>query len=117
MDFNSLKVWYFKIQHLDYYFVFNSHEVTELNLLKDSYFILNSFEFFVINFSILFGLLGSIFLCFLIQRIFNFINYNYIVLSGTLHNIDSSFFMRLQDYLTQVNTPQNTRVWSRSRGN
>jgi len=117
MDFNSLKVWYFKIQHLDYYFVFNSHEVTELNLLKDSYFILNSFEFFVINFSILFGLLGSIFLCFLIQRIFNFINYNYIVLSGTLHNIDSSFFMKLQDYLTQVNTPQNTRVWSRSRGN
>lgn len=114
-DHNLTKTWYFKVQHLDYYFIFNSHEVSELNTLKDSYFILNSFEFFVINFSILFGLLGSIFLCFLIQRIFNFINYNYITVSNTLGNIDSSFFIRLQDYLTQNNTPQNTRVWSRSK--
>jgi hypothetical protein len=113
MSYSFTKTWYFKIQHLDYYFIFNSREVTELNLLKDSYFLLNSFEFFVINFSILFGLLGSIFLCFLIQRIFNFINYNFIKNSNTLESIDSSFFIRLQDYLSQTNTPQNTRVWSR----
>jgi hypothetical protein len=59
--FDAIKSWYFKIQHIDYYFVLNSHEVSELNTLKDSYFLLNSFEFFVINFSILFGLMGSIF--------------------------------------------------------
>ena len=63
-NYAALKTWYFKIQHVDYYFVYNSKEVSELNTLKDSYFLLNSFEFFVINFSILFGLLGSIFLCF-----------------------------------------------------
>jgi len=114
-NINTLKGWYFKVQHLDYYFIFNSHEVTELNLLKDSYFLLNGFEFFVINFSILFGLLGSIFLCFLVQRIFNFINYNYIKIANTFSDLDSSFFIRLQDYLTQVNTPQNTRVWSRQK--
>lgn len=114
-SFLSTKTWYFKIQHLDYYFIFNSHEVSELNTLKDSYFFLNSFEFFVINFSILFGLLGSIFLCFLIQRVFNFINYNFIINSNTLDNIDSSFFIRLQDYISQTNTPQSTRVWSRKK--
>lgn len=84
--------------------------MTELNTLKDSYFFLNSFEFFVINFSILFGLLGSIFLCFLVQRIFNFINYNFIINANTLSSIDSSFFIRLQDYVSQTNTPQATRV-------
>lgn len=114
-DTSVLKTWYFKLQHIDYYFVFNSHEVSELNTLKDSYFMLNSFEFFAINFSILFGLLGSIFLCFLVQRIFNFINYNYIIHANTLSSIDSSFFIRLQDYITQTNTPQSTRVWSRSK--
>ena len=114
-NFLSTKTWYFKIQHIDYYFVFNSHEVTELNTLKDSYFILNSFEFFVINFSILFGLLGSIFLCFIVQRIFNFINFNFIINANTLNNIDSSFFIRLQDYISQTNTPQATRVWSRKK--
>jgi hypothetical protein len=112
---SSTKVWYFKVQHLDYYTIFNSFEVTELNTLKDSYFFLNSFEFFVINFSILFGLLGSIFLCFLVQRIFNFINYNFIINSNTLSNIDSSFFIRLQDYISQTNMPQSTRVWSRKK--
>ena len=43
------------LAYTDYYSVFNSREVTELNLLKDSYFVLNSFEFFVVNFSLLFG--------------------------------------------------------------
>ena len=110
-----VKTWYFKLQHLDYYFVFNSSEVSELNTLKDSYFLLNGFEFFVINFSILFGLLGSIFLCFLIQRVFNYINYNFIINSNTLAHIDSSFFIRLQDYISQTNTPQSTRIWSRKK--
>jgi hypothetical protein len=109
------KSWYFKLQHLDYYFIFNSYEVSELNTLKDSYFFLNGFEFFVINFSILFGLLGSIFLCFLVQRVFNFINYNFIINSNTLSSIDSNFFIRLQDYITQTNTPQSTRIWSRKK--
>ena len=114
-DFISTKIWYFKLQHLDYYYINNSHEVTELNTLKDSYFLLNGFEFFVINFSILFGLLGSIFLCFLVQRVFNFINYNFIMNSNTISNIDSNFFIRLQDYISQTNTPQVTRVWSRKK--
>ena len=72
-------------------------------------------EFFVINFSILFGLLGSIFLCFAVHRIFNFINFNFIIYANTLGFIDSSFFIRLQDYITQTNTHQATRVWSRKK--
>lgn len=110
VSLGAAKTWYFKVQHLDYYFIFNSYEVSELNTLKDSYFLLNSFEFFVINFSILFGLLGSIFLCFLVQRIFNFLNYNFITQSNTLNHTDSSFFIRLQDYISQTNTPQSTRI-------
>lgn len=113
IESSFIKTWYFRVQHIDYYSILNSNEVSELNTLKDSYFFLNSFEFFIINFSILFGLLASIFLCFLIQRIFNYINYNYIINSNTLTTIDSSFFIRLQDYITQSNTPQNIRIWSR----
>jgi hypothetical protein len=116
-DSGFLKVWYFKIQYIDYYFIFFTNEVSELNTLKDSYFLLNSFEFFVINFSLLFGLLGSIFLCFLVQRIFNFLNFIYISSFSSLSTLDSSFFIRLQNYLTQTNTPANVRIWSRLKKN
>ena len=46
------KTWQFKMTHLDYYLVFNSNEVTDLNTLRDTYFALNTFEFYIVNFSL-----------------------------------------------------------------
>lgn len=115
--FNSdlSKTWNFHVTYVDYYSLLHSCEVTELNLLRDSYFILNTFEFFVINFSLFFGLISAILLYFLIQRIFNLLNYSQIVDANTLSNIESSFFIRHQNYTNQQNMPQSVRLWKKTR--
>jgi hypothetical protein len=107
------KSWFFKINNTDYYLIYFANEVTELNMLKDTYFLLNSFEFFVVNFSLLFGLFSAIFLCFIIHRVFNFMNFSQVNSYNLLKSSDSNFFIRNQNYTTQQNTPTSTRIWSR----
>ena len=107
------KSWFFKVTNTDYYLIFFSNEVTELNMLKDTYFLLNSFEFFVVNFSLLFGLFSAIFLCFIIHRVFNFMNFSQVNSYNILKFSDSNFFIRNQNYTSQQNTPSSTRIWSR----
>lgn len=98
------KTWYLRVVIVDYYILYNTFEVTELNLLRDSYFLLNSFEFFLINFSLFFGLIASILLCFLIQRIFNFINFSQINDLSLLNEINAGFFIRQQSFIRQQDT-------------
>lgn len=102
---------------MDYYKVFNTKGVTELNLLKDSYFNLNSFEFYLINFSLLFGLLSSILMYFMIQKIFNILNFSQIKDLNLLEKINSSFFIRTQNFVKQQNTNATVRVWIKSSAN
>jgi hypothetical protein len=87
----------------------NTHEVTDLNTLRETYFLLNSFEFFVVNFSLFFGLVASILMCFMIQRIFAFLNYSQIINMGLLSRADTGFFMRQQNPITQQNTSATIR--------
>jgi hypothetical protein len=90
--------------------VFYSNEVTDLNTLRDTYFLLNGFEFFVVNFSLFFGLIASILMCFIIHRVFNFLNYSQIKNMDVLRNTDSGFFIRSQNFITQQNTAAAVRV-------
>lgn len=116
-NFNNdlMKSWTFHVTHIDYYSLLNSFEITELNLLRDSYFVLNTFEFFIINFSLFFGLISAILLYFLIQRVFNILNFSQITDANTLSNIESSFFIRHQNYINQQNMPQSVRIWKKTR--
>ena len=70
------KTWCFAISWYDYYDFFFSSTVTDLNLLHEIYFTNNSFEFFLINFFLLYGIISSILMSFLIKRVFNFMNYS-----------------------------------------
>jgi hypothetical protein len=110
-----LKSWFFHVTFIDYYSILHSCEVTELNLLRDSYFVLNTFEFFIINFSLFFGLIAAILLYFIIQRIFNILNFSQIMEANTLSNIESSFFIRHQNFINQQNMPQSVRIWKKTR--
>ena len=110
---NLLKTWFFKLTYIDYYSIFFTNEVTDLNTLKDSYFLFNSFEFFLVNFSLFFGLIGSIIMCFLIHRIFNFLNFSQINNIRTLNSLDMGFFIRNQNYIRQQNISSVVRVWSK----
>lgn len=95
---------------MDYYYAYNTYEVTELNLLKNSYFLVNSFEFFIVNYSLFFGLLTAILMCFMVQRIFNFLNYSQIVNLKLLSNLDTNFFIRTQNFISQQNTPGVVKI-------
>lgn len=109
------KTWFFNVTYQDYYLIFFSNEVTELNLLREAYFLINGFEFFLINFSLFFGLITAILLCFMIHRIFNFLNYSQMKNTKLLYNLNSSFFIRNQNFVTQSNTPIVTKTWSRKK--
>jgi len=114
--YNDLnKTWFFKLSYIDYYSIMFSNEVTELNTLRDTYFLLNSFEFFVVNFSLFFGLIASILMCFMIQRIFSFLNYSQIINMNILSKADTGFFIRNQNFTTQQNTSGTVRVWAKSK--
>jgi hypothetical protein len=105
------KTWFFKLSYIDYFSILYTNEVTDLNTLRDTYFLLNSFEFFVVNFSLFFGLIASILMCFMIQRIFAFLNYSQILNMSLLEKADTGFFIRQQNFTTQQNTSATVRSW------
>jgi len=113
LDLN--KYWHFNVSYLDYYLIFYVNEVTELNLIRESYFLLNSFEFYLVNFSLFFGLITAILLCFSLHRVFNFLNYSQIKNYKLLSKLNSSFFIRNQNFVSQSNTPILTKTWSRGK--
>lgn len=109
------KIWFFSVSWYDYYDFFFSATVTDLNLLHEIYFLHNSFEFFLINFFLLYGIIASILLSFLIKRIFSLLNYNQLMFEDFFSKTNSTYFIRTQDYLKQQNTSAGSRVWLKKK--
>ena len=107
------KIWFFKVIYIDYYKIFYSNEITDLNILKDTYFLLNTFEFFLVNFSLLYGLISAILFYFLIQRIFNFLNFSQIKNINIFNYLNTNFFIKNQNFITQQNTQPVIKIWSK----
>lgn len=107
--------WAFSVNWYDYYDIFFSYIVTDLNLIHEVYFTCDSFEFFAVNFFLLYGIIGSILMTFLIKRIFVFMGATQILNNGVLKKMSSSFFIRNQDFLKQQSTSAGQRVWKRNR--
>ena len=104
------KNFFFKIIYIDYFKIFYSTEVTDLNIMRDTYFLLNSFEFFIVNFSLLYGLLTAILAYFLINRIFNYLNFSYFYNINFFNKIDTNFFIRNQNFVSQQNLQPIVRI-------
>lgn len=109
------KTWLFLVSWYDYYDFFFSATVTDLNLLHEVYFTNNSFEFFLINFVLLYGIISSILLSFLIKRIFNFLNYSQLLNTSFINQAQATYFIRNQDYLKQQSTSSGARVWVKNK--
>jgi hypothetical protein len=109
------KNWFFFISWYNYYIFFNSFTITDLALLREIYYYQNSFEFFLVNFFILYGLFTAILLCFLIKRIFMFLNFSQIKNLNLTSVISSSFFIRNQNFMRQQNTSTGSRVWLKKK--
>jgi len=109
------KSWLMLISWYEYTGFYSAHVVTDLNLLKEIYFFNNSFEFFLINFLLFYGILSSILMCFLVKRVFTFLNYGQIVNLNLLQQKTSLFFIRNQNFLKQQSTSGGSRVWLKKK--
>lgn len=107
--------WFFAISWYDYFDFFFTSIITDLNLLHEIYFVSNAFEFFLINFFLLYGIIASILATFLIKKFFNILNFSQLNNSSFLNNQKSSYFIRTQDYLKQQTTSTGTRVWVKKK--
>jgi len=62
-----------------------------------------------------YGIFGSINLCFLIKRVFVFLNLSQLKNINVLNEINSTFFIRNQNFLRQQNTSAGARVWLKKK--
>jgi len=109
------KSWFLHISWYDYYdFLFN-HTVTDLNTLREIYFYHNSFDFFIVNYLLFFGIVSAILLCFLIKRVFNFLNVSQLIDYKLFNFTNSTYFIRNQNFLKQQSTSTGTRVWTKAK--
>ena len=107
------KTWFLNVTYLNLFSLMYNNESNVLLMLKYLYFSSNSFEFFLINYSLFFGLVSSILSCFLLKRFYTKILFSQIMESNSLKNISSSFFIRNQNFYYQQNVHQSTRVWTK----
>ena len=107
--------WVFLLSWYDYYDFYFARTVTDLNLLREIYFYNNSFEFFLINFVLFYGIISSILMCFLIKRIFNFLNFSQLMNLDMLTQINATYFIRNQNFLKQQATSTGTRAWVKKK--
>lgn len=115
LNYQLRKTWFFFITWYNYYTLYYSYTTTDLNLLREIYFYNNSFGFFLINFMLFYGIFSAINLCFLIKRVFVFLNVSQLKNVDILNEINSTFFIRNQDFLKQQNASTGTRVWSKKK--
>lgn len=115
LNYQLKKTWFFFISWYNYYSFYYSFTLTDLNLLREIYFYNNSFGFFLINFMLFYGIFGSINLCFLIKRVFTFLNLSQLKNVNILNEINSTFFIRNQNFIRQQNTSVGTRVWLKKK--
>ena len=109
------KTWFFYISWYDYYEIFNTYTITDLNIMREMYFINNGFGFFLVNFMLFYGIFASINLCFLIKRVFSFLTVSQLKNFDILHEINSVFFIRNQNFMRQQNTSTGARVWLKKK--
>lgn len=115
LNYQLRKSWFFFVSWYNYYSFYYSYTITDLNLLREIYFYNNSFGFFIINFMLFYGIFGSINLCFLIKRVFVFLNLSQLKNINILNEINTTFFIRNQNFLRQQSTSAGARVWTKKK--
>ena len=105
-------VWFFYITHSDFYALLSNIFQSDMNLLREVYFLSNFFEFFLLSVAIYFAILT-------IQLFINLLN---IACTDSkplvnLSNKNSSvFFFKRQDFNKQSTAKASSRVWKNSCG-
>jgi 3-methyladenine DNA glycosylase Mpg len=62
-----------------------------------------------------YGIFGAINLCFSIKRVFSFLSLSQLKNYKLLNEVNTSFFIRNQNFIKQQNTSAGTRVWIKNK--
>ena len=111
------KTWFFLICWYDYFELFFANSITDLNLLREIYFYNNSFEFFLINLMLFYGIVSTVLTCFMIKRIFSFLNVSQYLNYKMLYHINATYFIRNQNFIKQQAVSTGTGVWLKKKLN
>ena len=115
LNYELKKTWFFLISWYNYYSIFYNYTVTDLNLIREIYFYNSSLGFFLVNFMLFYGIFSSISLCFLIRRVFTFLNFSQLKNLNILQEVNSNFFLRNQNFVRQQNASMGTRAWLKTK--
>lgn len=105
--------WFFFISYYNYYTLFFTNLKTDLQLLREIYFALNTWEFFVVNLLILYGVIFVLYFYTFTQRSTAQVVATHAVHQLTLDKQTNQLnFLRLQDFMQQKFTVSGVRVWT-----
>ena len=111
------KSWFFTISLYDFFGLLYHYAPTDLNTLREMYFKTNSADFLIINCFLFYGIVKSVLLCFLIKKIFSFLNVSQWLSAQWRRITNSTYFIRTQNFLKQQSTSTGTRVWLKKKNN
>lgn len=98
---------------INYYLILSDYQISQLNLLREIFFYNNSWEFIVINYVVLLGLMGLIIFNFSLRELFQKSSGKAVIFQQTLASASSQIFIRDQNFIQQQHTSTSSRVWIR----
>lgn len=116
-NYDLKKVWFLLINWYDYYNIYHFRTVTDLNIIRELYFYNNSFEFFLINFMLFYGIFSAVNLIFLIKYSFNVMTVSQFKNFKLVFENLSTLLIRNQNFIRQQHTSTGTRVWKKKSEN
>lgn len=116
-NYDLKKVWFLLINWYDYYNIYHFRTVTDLNIIRELYFYNNSFEFFLINFMLFYGIFSAVNLIFLIKYSFNIMTVSQFKNFKLVFENLSTLLIRNQNFIRQQHTSTGTRVWKKKSEN
>lgn len=107
--------WFFFVSWYDYYDLFFLTGSTELLNLREIYFHSTSFEFFLINFIVFYGVITCVLMSIVIKRSLHYSSQSlYKSLTFTTKPY-TSYFFRSQNFIKQRKSSASSRVWSKTK--
>ena len=104
---------FFLISWYNYYEILQIYLISDLNLIKEIYFLNNSFEFISINYMIIYGLFSILGLSFSFKRLYSYLHYHQFTRDRIVNKLNTINFIRNQNILRQTNQSTGSRVWEK----
>lgn len=104
---------YYNMSWVDYHLLLMDREITQLNLLREIFFYNNSWEFIIVNYLVLVGLMGMVIFNFTISDLYRRSLLRYLLVGKKSLSSITPLFIRDQNFINQQQTSSSVRLWSK----